>query len=259
MTTLAAINSPHRVQRTWDLHRSAPTNGLKDLTCVRVRTRYALEVGTSDGPMNGHGAQPAGGGAGELSVEARTEMTVGELKARVAHHLHITPRKVQRLDWWGLELGDDSKTLGECRIGENGLLQLSLRSRTQKELEPLKQLTQVRVRHFENDAVAITDLEQNMTVGSIKELLKMHKVRSRCFAEAPSLARAAAAPGLSLPTSRLTARCPRSHRSCYLASTPSTKGYSTCTTRLSFTRLLCSALRWRTSAHSARMASYTTT
>ena len=130
MTTISALQSPSRVQRTWDLNRAAPARGV--LSRLHVRSLSAP--------------------GGRVEVEASADMTVGMLKQRIAHMLNIPPRKDQQLQWWGLTL-EDSRTLAECNISDGGELQLCLRSRMQAELEGLKDVRQVRVRS--DDAVAL--------------------------------------------------------------------------------------------------------
>merc|ERR1712151_1038652 len=130
MTTLSALESPSRVQRTWDLGRCAPTRGV--LSQVFVRSLSAPN--------------------GRVEGEASADTTVGMLKQRIAHKLNIPPRKEQQLQWWGLTL-EDAQTVADYKVSDGGELQLRLRSRSLAELLGLKDVKQVRVRADEGVVV----------------------------------------------------------------------------------------------------------
>lgn len=199
MATITAFESPHLVQRTWDQQRAAPER-LTELSSVRVRTRCALEVGTSDDPINGHEAQPAGAGSGELAVSARAEMTVGELKQRISHLLHITPRKALSLTWWGVTLDDDERRLDTYHVNQNGQLQLSLSAKTQAELAAAHALSQVRVRS-DDVSVVVGQLSPETTVAQVKNALLSGKVKPAGPASPPT---SECSLGATQPAPRLT-------------------------------------------------------
>ena len=106
-TPTSRLRGTVNVTRTWSLQRSAPTKKL--VTKVAVRTISTRE--------------------GQVELEATEELTVRELKQRIAHRLHISPRKLMILRWWGAIM-DDEKTLDECHVADGGLLELSLKNHT---------------------------------------------------------------------------------------------------------------------------------
>jgi len=117
MTTIDAMVSPSRVQRTWDLQRAAPMRGT--LSHVSIRTLSSPD--------------------GKVDIEVTPDLTVGSLKQRIALRLNIPPRKEQELTWWGTKL-EDEKCLSHYKLTDlgSGPLELRLRSRVQAELEGLR-------------------------------------------------------------------------------------------------------------------------
>ena len=107
------------------------------MTKVTVRTLYIRE--------------------GKAEIEANEALTVRELKRRVAHKLHISPRKLMTLRWWGAVM-DDEKTLDECHVADGGLLELSLKNHAQAELDALKDVRQVRVRVASGSMVVVDEV-----------------------------------------------------------------------------------------------------
>ena len=83
MTTLQAMQSPHMVQRSWDMSRGAPI----------VPAPKMLLIRTLSAP------QP-------IEVEVTDDMTVGELKAAIAIKISASPRKGLGLRWYGSLLED---------------------------------------------------------------------------------------------------------------------------------------------------------
>ena len=113
-TSTSRLRGSVNVTRTWSMQRAAGDQAFSDkpVTKVSVRTISSRE--------------------GQVELEELTgELTVRELKQRIAHRLHISPRKVLTLRWWGAVM-DDTKTLDELHVADNGLLELSLKSHTQE-------------------------------------------------------------------------------------------------------------------------------
>ena len=125
---LTALESPSHVTRTWGLQRAAPSR--KVVTKVIVRSLYIRE-GFQENDEVKHRA-----GQMELG-DLNEDMTVSEVKRRIMHKLHISPRKILTLRWWGSVM-DDTKTLHEHHVAEGGLLELSLQTHSQAALLPLR-------------------------------------------------------------------------------------------------------------------------
>jgi len=113
--------------------------------------------------------------AGQVEVEATESMTVRLLKTRIMHKLHISPRKILTLRWWGAIM-DDEKTLDQEHVADGGLLELSLKNHTQAELEPLKDVQQVRVRVMTGEMVIIEEVTPQTTVGAVKRTIVERKL-----------------------------------------------------------------------------------
>ena len=144
-TPTSRLRGTMNVTRTWSQQRSAPTK--KVVTKVAVRTISNRE--------------------GQVEFEATEELTVRELKQRIAHRLHISPRKLMTLRWWGAVM-DDEKTLDECHVADGGLLELSLKNHAQAELDALKDVRQVRVRVASGSMVVVDEVSNARTTGATK-------------------------------------------------------------------------------------------
>ena len=139
-TSTSRLRGSVNVTRTWSMQRAAGDQAFSDkpVTKVSVRTISSRE--------------------GQVELEELTgELTVRELKQRVAHRLHISPRKEMTLRWWGTVM-DDEKTLDECHVADGGLLELSLKNHTQGALEALKEVRQVRVRVASGTMVIVAEV-----------------------------------------------------------------------------------------------------
>ena len=148
--TTSRLRGTMNVTRTWSQQRSAPTK--KVVTKVAVRTISNRE--------------------GQVEFEATEELTVRELKQRIAHRLHISPRKLMTLRWWGAVM-DDEKTLDECHVADGGLLELSLKNHAQAELDALKDVRQVRVRVASGSMVVVDEVSNARTTGARKPTPKL--------------------------------------------------------------------------------------
>uniref|UniRef100_A0A7S4ES42 Ubiquitin-like domain-containing protein n=1 Tax=Chrysotila carterae TaxID=13221 RepID=A0A7S4ES42_CHRCT len=147
MAFLDALVSPSRVQRTWDLQRSAPTR--LELEHVLIRSLSAPN--------------------GNVQVEASASMTVKALKTHLAHLLNVPPRKSMHLLWWGAQM-DDNCELGRYNINTGAELHLKLTTRPISDLEGLREITQIRVRCDES-MIVIKEISEHATILALKKRL----------------------------------------------------------------------------------------
>jgi len=170
MTTLQAMHSPHTVQRSWDMSRGAPI--IEPPKKVLIRTLSA--------------PQP-------VEIDTTEKMTVGDLKAEIAMKMSASPRKALDLRWYGSLLEDHfylgwqedpNKKLDisspppppHYRIPEGATLELSMHSRSQTEIEQLKQVRQVRVRTMDGKAAVIDGVKPATKIADIKKTIAERKV-----------------------------------------------------------------------------------
>ena len=115
MTTLQAMGSPHTVQRSWDMSRSAPIAPAPQV--LRIKTLSSKDLVEIDGLVEG--------------------TTVGELKYQIMQRMSLPPRKAIALRWYG-SLIEDAHTLSHYRIPENAILEMSMTTRPASEVEEMK-------------------------------------------------------------------------------------------------------------------------
>lgn len=135
---------------SWKLTGSQ-TGGFKTATALKVRTVRSKEPTT---------------------VSVQGSWTTDDVKGALARALHVSSRKVMTLSWYGTEL-EDGKSLDQLRVPEGAALDLSLRSRSQTELDALKAVKHVLIVEGKGEnAVHLDGLSPATQVAQIKATMK---------------------------------------------------------------------------------------
>jgi len=153
-TTLQAMESPHSVQRSWDMSRGAPVPGSpKRLVIKTLSSKDPIEM-----------------------AELPDGMTVGELKALIAQRMSVPPRKALLLRWYG-SIIEDEHTLMHYHIPDGAALEMQMTGRTSAEVDELKaQLKQLRIKNTDGKVGIIEGLKPSTRVFDIKKTIAERKL-----------------------------------------------------------------------------------
>jgi len=153
-TTLQAMESPHSVQRSWDMSRSAPIPpSPKRLLVKTLSSKDPIEIAELPDPI-----------------------TVAELKFQIAQRLAVPPRKALVLRWYGSVI-DDAHTLAHYHVPEGATLEMSITTRTTAEIEELKkELKQLRIKDNSGRMGIIEGLKPSTKVLELKKVIAERKL-----------------------------------------------------------------------------------
>jgi len=153
MTTLQAMQSPHIVQRSWEMSRGAPI--------VPHPKKLVIRTLSSKDPVQ---------------IETPVGMTVGDLKYEIAQRMVLMPRKALSLRWYG-SLLEDQYGLPHYRIPDGAMIEMAMHPRPAAEIEQLQRdMKQVRVKGMDGKVFVIEGVKQSTKVFEIKKTIAERKL-----------------------------------------------------------------------------------